>query len=108
MRKRRIGILAGGLIATTVFVGGLAPAQASVAESSEVSASAACVTVSRWYTERSRHYVKVRNHCSTSKSFCVDIPLWPDSGPYTVSGGSIKTFMYSYAGSPTGDRIYSC
>lgn len=108
MRKRRIGTLAGGLIVTTVLVGGLAPTQASAAQSSEVSAAAACLSVSRWYTERSRHYVKVGNSCSTSKTFCVDIPLWPDSGPYTVGGYSVKTFMYSYAGSPTGDGIYSC
>lgn len=108
MRGRKIGTLAGGLIAAAALMGGTTPALASAGVLSETNTTAACgVSVSKWYTKGFIRYVEVRNTCTTSKTFCVDMPNWPDQGPYTISGYDLyKSFDYAGVAAPQGRSIY--
>jgi hypothetical protein len=105
---RKIGILAGGLIAAAALMGGTTPALASAKVTSETDVTAACgISVSKWYTENNSRYVEVKNTCTTSKTFCVEINNWPDKGPFTISGADLyKSFRYAGAGAPRGRGIY--
>jgi hypothetical protein len=99
--------LAGGLIAATLLLGGTAPAQASAEVSSDVNTAAACgLSVVSWYTEKQSRYVEVKNSCTTSKKYCVDINNWPDKGPFSISGSDTKSQRYAGAGAPKGRGVY--
>ena len=109
MRVRKIGTLAAGLFAATLLMGGPSPAMGSTAISADANATAAaCLSVVDWYNEKISQYVKVKNTCSSKKTYCVDINNWPDKGAFTISGNSTKSQRYAGIAAPTGRGIYSC
>ena len=74
-------------------------------------ANAACLTATKWYTTPGKYginkkYVKVKNNCSSSKRFKIDIKNWPDKGPFTVKGKTTRTVFYGNTNSPKGRKIY--
>jgi hypothetical protein len=105
---RKIGTLAAGVIAAAALMVGTTPS-ASAEVSSGTNTTAACgISVSKWFTKGITRYVEVKNTCTTSKTFCVDMPNWPDTGPYTISGADLyKTFGYAGAGALRGRGIYT-
>lgn len=107
--RRKIGTLAGGIIAAAALMGGATPALASAEVSSTTSVATACgISVSKWYSEKQSRYVEVKNTCTTSQTFCVDINNWPDKGPFTISGADLyKSFRYAGTGAPRGRGIYT-
>ncbi|MGW0479019.1 hypothetical protein [Nonomuraea sp. NPDC003214] len=104
MLGRKVGTLAAGLMTATVLIGGQGPAVASTS----ASAAAACLSVVDWYDEKISQYVKVKNTCSGTKSYCVDINNWPDKGAFTIAGNTTKSQRYAGIAAPTGRGIYSC
>lgn len=108
MRRNINCTLAGGLVAATLLLGGISPAQASAVSSGEETAAACGLSVVSWYTEKISRYVKVKNSCTTSKTYCVDINNWPDKGPFSISGSETKSQRYVGAGAPQGRGIYTC
>ncbi|MFI7453493.1 hypothetical protein ACIBQX_38805 [Nonomuraea sp. NPDC049714] len=109
MLVRKIGTLAAGLVTATVLMGGPSPTMASTTISSGADAAAAgCLSVVDWYNEKISQYVKVKNTCSSTKSYCVDINNWPDKGAFTISGNTTKSQRYAGIAAPTGRGIYSC
>ncbi|MFI9557385.1 hypothetical protein [Nonomuraea endophytica] len=108
MRGRRTGALAGGLITAALLMGGTSPALASAEVSYSTDSAAACgLSVVKWYSEGLSKYVKVKNSCSTSKTYCVDINNWPDKGPFTISGSTTKSQRYVGIAAPTGRGVYT-
>jgi hypothetical protein len=107
MRGRKSYTLAGGLITAALLMGGTTPALASAEALSGTNATAACLSVVEWYTEKQSRYVKVKNSCTSSKTYCVDINNWPDKGPYTISGSTTKSQRYAGSGAPRGRGVYT-
>lgn len=69
-------------------------------------AAAACLSAQGWSTSGSERKVTVKNSCSSSKQFKVDLKLYPDRGPYSVPGKSTKTLTYITTNGPKGRGIY--
>lgn len=89
---------------------GIAASLGAVAVDSDP-AEAGCLTVKKWYSTPGKYgidnrYVKVKNSCSSSKSFKIDIKHRPDKGPNTVSGKKTTNFHYANTNTPQGRGIY--
>ncbi|MFI6393529.1 hypothetical protein ACIBHY_35345 [Nonomuraea sp. NPDC050547] len=84
-----------------------APAQADVS----AAASACNVQHEGWYSGGSANffrYVKVVNECGYAKKVCVDVPNWPDPGPYTIKANERKNLLYGNASHRQGRGLYPC
>ncbi|MBB5082132.1 hypothetical protein [Nonomuraea endophytica] len=84
-----------------------APAQADVS----AVASACSVQHEGWGNGGSANffrYVKVVNECGHSKTVCVDVPNWPDPGPYTIKAYERKKLTYGNVSHRQGRGLYPC
>ncbi|MFI6299145.1 hypothetical protein ACIBEJ_46670 [Nonomuraea sp. NPDC050790] len=100
-------VLLGAAALVSLSIAAPTPAQA------EVSAAAAACNVQHegWFSGGSANffrYVKVVNECGYAKKVCVDIPTWPDAGPYTIKANERKNLWYGNASHPRGRGLYPC
>jgi hypothetical protein len=97
------GAVAGALAALSTAT----PVQATVS----ASASACNVQHEGWFSGGSANffrYVKVVNECGFTKNICVDIPNWPDPGPYAIKAYERKNQLYGNASHDRGRGLYYC